>query len=100
LDRTTQPRYIVGDNDRERPNVTAPISVRLDDDVRATLEAEAKSQGIGLATYLRCLAADAAREVRRKRIRTASEAVARHIAETPEAREFVKFWGRPDWQGL
>lgn len=75
--------------------MTAPISVRLDDDVRATLEAEAKTRGIGLATYLRMLAAEAAREVRRKRIREQSEAVGRYIAENREAREFYEFWGTP-----
>jgi hypothetical protein len=64
------------------------------------LEAEAKERGIGLATYLRQLAADAAREVRRKRIRAQSVAVARHIAENPEAREFSEFWGTPNWEGL
>jgi len=80
--------------------MTAPISVRLDDDVRATLEAEAKIRGIGLATYLRQLAADAARDVRRKRIRAASEAVGRYVAENPEAREFVEFWGTPRSEGL
>ncbi len=78
--------------------MTAPISVRLDDDVRVTLEAEAKTRGIGLATFLRQLAADAARDVRRKRIRAASEAVARHIAGSPDAREFAEFWGTPDWE--
>ena len=75
--------------------MTAPISVRLGADVRATLEAEAKAKGIGLATYLRLLAADAARDVRRNRIRAGNEAVARHIAETPEAREFAEFWANP-----
>jgi hypothetical protein len=75
--------------------MTAPISVRLDDEVRATLEAEAKTQGIGLATLLRQLAADAAREVRRKRIRAESEAVGKYIASNPEAREFYEFWGTP-----
>jgi hypothetical protein len=80
--------------------MTAPISVRLDDDVRATLEGEAKTRGIGLATFLRQLAADAARDVRRKHIRAASAAVARHIAETPDATEFDEFWSNPDWRGL
>lgn len=75
--------------------MTPPISVRLDDNVRATLEAEAKDRGIGLATLLRQLAADAAREVRRKRIRAQSEAVGRYVAENPEAREFYEFWGTP-----
>jgi hypothetical protein len=75
--------------------MTAPISIRLDDNVRATLEAEAKERGIGLATYLRQLAADAAREVRRKRIRAQSAAVARYIAENVEARAFYEDWGTP-----
>jgi GNAT superfamily N-acetyltransferase len=75
--------------------MTARSSVRLDDDVRATLEAEAKARGVGLATYLRELAADAAREIRRKRIRAQSEAVGRHVAANPEAREFYEFWGTP-----
>ena len=44
----------------------APISIRLDDEVRATLEAEARSRGVGLATYLRQIAAEAARNVRRR----------------------------------
>jgi hypothetical protein len=60
--------------------MTAPISVRLDDNVRATLEAEAKDRGIGLATFLRQLAADAAREVRRKRIRAESRITADQLA--------------------
>ncbi|HEX3996013.1 MAG TPA: hypothetical protein VHX39_32990 [Acetobacteraceae bacterium] len=77
----------------------APISVRLDPDVRATLEAEAKAQGIGLASYLRQLAAKAARDVRRARIRADSAAVARHVATDPDAREFMADWGTPDAEG-
>lgn len=75
--------------------MTAPISIWLDDSVRATLEAEAKERGIGLATYLRQLALDAAREVRRKRIRAQSAAVARYVAENPDARAFYEDWGAP-----
>jgi hypothetical protein len=33
--------------------MTAPVSVRLDDDVHITLEVEAHRQGIGLGTLLR-----------------------------------------------
>jgi hypothetical protein len=33
-----------------------PISIRLDDEVRDELEAQARSRGIGLATLLRDLA--------------------------------------------
>jgi GNAT superfamily N-acetyltransferase len=75
--------------------MTAPISVRLDDDVRITLEAEARSRGIGLGTLLRQLAAEAAREVRRKRILAQSEALGRYVAANPEAREFYEVWGTP-----
>ncbi len=80
--------------------MSAPISVRLDDDVRATLDGEASAQGIGLATYLRRLAAEAARKVRRERIRAQSEAVGRYVAGSPEAREFVRNLGRPPVNGL
>lgn len=75
--------------------MTAPISVRLDDDVRAALEAEAEAQGIGLATYLRRLATEAARKSRRERIRRQSEAVGRYVAENPDARAFYEEWGTP-----
>lgn len=75
--------------------MTVPISVRLDEDVRATLEAEAKDRGIGLATYLRQLAAEAARDVRRKRIRAQSAAVGRYVVENPAARAFYEDWGTP-----
>ena len=80
--------------------MTAPISVRLDDDVRAVLAAEATDRGIGLATLLRQLAAEAAREARRKRIRAGSAQVARHIADSPEARDFADSWGIPRQEGL
>jgi hypothetical protein len=73
--------------------MNAPISVRLDPDVRETLETEAKRQGVGLAAYLRKLATDAARETRRARIKAESAAVARYIAEIPEARVFMEDWG-------
>jgi hypothetical protein len=73
----------------------APISVRLDDDVRATLEAEARTRGIGLATYLRQIAAEAARNVRRARIRAQSAVVGRTVAAQPEARSFYQDWGTP-----
>ena len=38
-------RYAIGDTLEVSAAMTAPISVRLDDDVRATLEAEAKARG-------------------------------------------------------
>lgn len=80
--------------------MAAPISIRLDDKVRETLEAEARERRIGLATLLREIATEAARQVKRKRIREQSEAVGKYVASHPEAREFCEFWGTPRQEGL
>jgi predicted transcriptional regulator len=72
-----------------------PVSIRLDDDVRNELEAQARARGVGLATFLRDLATQAAREARRARIRAESEAVGRYVASSSEAREFYEDWGTP-----
>jgi hypothetical protein len=99
-DRITQSDWIGGDSGQER-EMAAPISIQLETGVRATLlGAEAKSHGVRLATLLRQIATDAAREVRRKQIRAGSEAVARYIADLPEARELVAFLADPDGQNL
>lgn len=74
----------------------SPVSVRLDDDVQATLEAAAHARGVGLSTYLRELAVTEAKRVRRERIRAQSRAVGAHIAATPEARSFYEDWGTPN----
>jgi hypothetical protein len=79
--------------------MAVPISIRLDEDVRETLEAEARSRNIGLATLLRQIAKEAARQVKRNRIREQSEAVGRYVATNPEAREFYEFWGTPRMEG-
>jgi uncharacterized protein (DUF1778 family) len=75
--------------------MTAPISIRLDSDVRETLETEARIKGVGLSTYLRDLAKQAARDVRRARNRADSERVAAYIATNPEAKAFFDDWGTP-----
>jgi hypothetical protein len=80
--------------------MAAPISIRLDDKVREELEAEARARNIGLATLLRQIAAEAARQVKRQRIREQSEAVGRYVASHPEAKEFCDFWGTPRMEGL
>ena len=79
--------------------MAAPISIRLDDEVRQELEAEARARNIGLATLLRQIAKDAARQVKRKRIWEQSEAVGRYVASNPEAKEFYEFWGTPRMEG-
>jgi hypothetical protein len=80
--------------------MTAPISIRPDESVRTTPESEAREHGNGRATYLRQLATDAAREVRRKNVRPQSAAMARQIAASPEARDFAEFRGTPHWDAL
>ena len=72
-----------------------PISIRLDDDVRDELEAQARARGIGLATLLRDLATEAAREARRARIRRASAAVGAHVATSAKGQAFYEEWGTP-----
>lgn len=73
----------------------SPISVRLDDDIRETLEAEARARGTGLSTYLRRIAIDTALRLRRERIREQSRAVGEYVAESPEAAAFYRDWGTP-----
>ncbi len=72
-----------------------PISIRLDDDVRDELESQARARGIGLATLLRDVATDAARNARRERIRKASERVGSHIIGSAEGKAFYEEWGTP-----
>jgi hypothetical protein len=76
------------------------ISFRLEDAVRQALEAEARSRNIGLSTLLREAAIEAARQIKRRRIREQSEAVGRYVAGSPEAAEFFEFWGTPRQEGL
>jgi GNAT superfamily N-acetyltransferase len=77
-----------------------PVSVRLDEDVRAALDEEARARGVGLSTYLRELATEAARELRRERIRRQSRAVGEHAAQSPEAAGFYEAWGTPRAEGV
>jgi len=78
----------------------APISVRLDPEVQQTLEAEASRRRIGLSKLLRQIAANAASEVKRQRIREQSEAVGQYVANSPEAQEFFEDWGTWRMEGL
>ena len=75
--------------------MSVPISIRLDDDVRDELEAQARARGIGLATLLRDIAAESAREARRRRIREASTVVGQNVAASPEGRDFYAELGTP-----
>ncbi len=73
----------------------APISIRLDDDVRNELEAQARVRGVGLATLLRDLGTEAARQARRARIHQASAEVGTHVAQSADGRAFYEDWGTP-----
>jgi hypothetical protein len=48
-----------------------------------------------LATLLRDLATEAARESRRARIRKASAAIGEHVAKSADGRDFYEEWGTP-----
>lgn len=72
-----------------------PVSIRLDDDVRAELEMQAHARGVGLATLLREIATQSAREARKARVREGSAAVGAYVAASPEARSFYEDWGTP-----
>ncbi len=72
-----------------------PVSVRLDNDVQATLEDAARERGVGLSTYLRELAEVEAKRIRRERIRAQSRAVGAYVASSPEGQAFYEDWGTP-----
>lgn len=72
-----------------------PVSVRLDEDMQSTLEDAARARGIGLSTYLRELAANEVKRLRRERIRAQSRAVGAYVASSPEGQGFYDQWGTP-----
>lgn len=80
--------------------MSSPISVRLDDDTRELLEREAAERRVGLSALARDMLVKAAKDARRQRIREASEAVGRYVANNPEAKDFYEFWGTPRTEGL
>lgn len=80
--------------------VSPPVSVRLDDEVRRTLEEEARERGVGLSAYLREVAAAEAKRIRRERIRAQSRAVGEYVAASPQAAEFYEDWGSPAIDGV
>jgi hypothetical protein len=75
--------------------MAAPVSVRLDDDVRELLETEARARHVGLSTYLRHIAMETAARLRRERIRVQSRAVGEYVAGSAEADLFYQDWGTP-----
>jgi predicted transcriptional regulator len=82
----------------EEAAMAAPVSVRLDDDVKETLEAEARARHIGLSTYLRQIAIETATRLRCERIRGQSRAVGDYVAASEEAAAFYDEWGTPQFE--
>ncbi|HSU05755.1 MAG TPA: hypothetical protein VLI93_09295 [Acetobacteraceae bacterium] len=70
-----------------------PVSVRLDEDVKDVLEQEARQRHMGLSSYLRLIASEAAERVRRERILEQSKAVGAYVAQSEQARGFYEDWG-------
>ena len=75
--------------------MATPISIRLDEEVRKTLEAEARARQVGLSTYLRQIAVETAERLRRERIRAQSRAVGEYVAGSAEVAAFYDEWGTP-----
>ncbi len=71
------------------------LTIRLDADDRAALEAAARGQGKGLSTFVREIAEAEARRMRREAIRAEGDRVVRHLAEHPEARGELDEIGTP-----
>lgn len=76
-----------------------PVSVRLDEDIQLTLEDAARERGIGLSTYLREVAANEAKRLRRERVRAQSRTVGAYVETCAQAREFYSDWGKPAGEG-
>src|SRR5215207_8554855 len=71
------------------------LTIRLDDEDRAVLEAAARRQGKGLSAFVRELAEAEARHVRRAEIRADGDKVMAHLAQNPGARRELQEPGTP-----
>lgn len=71
------------------------LTIRLDAEDRAALEAAARRQGKGLSTFVREIAEAEARRVRREAIRADGDRVVAHLAEHREARSELDELGTP-----
>lgn len=71
------------------------LTIRLDAEDRAALEAAARGQGKGLSAFVREIAEAEARRVRREAIRADGDRVVAHLAGHPEARSELNELGTP-----
>lgn len=71
------------------------LTIRLNADDRAALEAAAGAQGKGLSAFIRELAESEARRVRREAVRADGERVMAYLATRPAARAELEELGTP-----
>ncbi len=71
------------------------LTIRLDAEDRAALEAAAREQGKGLSAFVREIAEAEARRVRREAIRADGARVVAHLAKHPAARGELDELGTP-----
>jgi uncharacterized protein (DUF1778 family) len=71
------------------------LTIRLDADDRAVLEAAARGEGKGLSAFVREIAEAEARRVRREAIRADGDRVVAHLAEYPQSRTELAELGTP-----
>lgn len=77
------------------PWVAETLTIRLNADDRAVLEAAARRQGKGLSAFIREMAEAAARQVRRETILADGDRVMAHLAKHPEAQSELDELGTP-----
>lgn len=71
------------------------LTIRIDADDRAVLEASAQERGQGLSAYVRALAEAEARRLRREAIRAEGDQVMAHLASHRGARAELEEIGTP-----
>ena len=75
--------------------MAATLTIRLDAEDRAVLDAVAREQGKGLSAYIRELAEAEARRARRAAIRADGDRVVAHLAANADARAEIDAMGTP-----
>lgn len=94
-DRTAGPATAVSHTCDTLTCMAETLTIRLDADDRAALEAAARGQGKGLSAFVRELAETEARRVRREAIRAEGERVVAQLAAHPGARAELDEIGTP-----
>jgi uncharacterized protein (DUF1778 family) len=70
-----------------------PISVRLSEEERATIEVAARARGLGISAFIRQIVESEARRLRRQAIREAGRRLVDHLNADEEA---AAYYGESD----